>query len=221
MIKNKMSIIFNSLIVIFVFLATFFMLIGFTIMEEKVVLDSPLDGFKYFTVDSNILMAISSIIFLYYLKTKREIPKKIYILKYFATVSVSLTFLTVVLYLAPFSKYSFFAFFTNSNFFFHLVVPLLSIITFSCFEKTDKLYFSDTFFGLVPMLIYASFYMTNVFMHLENGKVDSKYDLYGFLKNGVDKTILILLIMITATYLICIMIYFMNKSKKSNINNQL
>lgn len=211
--KLKVSFVLNILILLFVFVATIFMLTGFRFMDgEKILSNSHLEVFKYFTVDSNLLMGIASLVFLVFLKKDNSnIPKGIYILKYVATVSVTLTFATTVFYLAPTSQYGFFSFFTNSNLFFHFVIPVLSIITFVFFENTDKISFGDTFFGLIPMGIYSIFYITNVLTHIENGKILPLYDWYGFLKNGINGVFSVIIVMIAATYLICIGLYYLNK----------
>lgn len=211
--KLKISFVLNILISIFVIIATVFMLTGFRFMNgEKILSNSHLESFKYFTVDSNILMGTASLIFLIFLKNKNnDIPKGVYILKYVATVAITLTFATTVFYLAPTSQYGFFSFFTNSNLFFHFIIPMLSIITFVFFENTNKISFKDTFFGLIPMSIYSIFYATNVLTHLENGKALPLYDWYGFLKNGANSTIFVIIVMIAITYLICVSLYYLNK----------
>ncbi len=175
--------------------------------------------YYFFTVDSNILMGIMAFVFAIYeylllKKRKKEIPKYIYILKYMFTVSVALTFLTTALYLAPFSEAGYYPFFANSNLFFHLIVPLLSIITFVFFENNSNIKYKETYYGLIPMLIYSAFYTINGLAHMENGKVPNIYDWYGFFKVGKDSIIFVFLIMLVATYIICLAIWYLNKKCK-------
>ncbi len=101
----------------------------------------------------------------------------------------------------------------NSNLFFHLVTPVLSMITFMFFEKTDKLSFKDTFYGLTPMIVYAVYYVINVMAHVENGKVSPTYDWYWFVQNGAWTIIIVLPIIILITYLISLVLWKVNKEK--------
>ena len=183
--KLKISLVLNCIIVIFTLIASFMMFTGlkFTNGEEPVLETTKIGMFKFFTVDSNLLMGIISLIFILYeinvLKNKKEdIPKNIYILKLMSTTAVGLTFVTVFLYLGPISKGGIPSMIRNSNLFFHLLIPLLSMITFTMFEKTNKLKYRYSFWGLVPTMIYAIFYLINVLVHMENYKVSPTYDWY-------------------------------------------
>lgn len=183
--KIKVSLILNILIVLLVILATIFMFTGFKFMPGGSLLEvSKVEMFKFYTVDSNILMGIVSLIFIIYekklLKNKiKEIPKKVYILKLIATSGISLTFITTSFFLAP--TYGFYAMFNNSNLLFHLVVPVLSIITYIFFEKHDNKY-KYAILGIIPMFLYSIFYTTNILIHLNNGGLTFKYDFMAFYK---------------------------------------
>lgn len=104
--------------------------------------------------------------------------------------------------------------FTNSNLFYHFVIPLLSLITFLFFEGTDKIKFKYTFAGIIPMFLYGVFYSINVFTHLENGVVSPVYDWYGFLKNGVADVFFVIPVILGATYLISYLLWEFNKKLK-------
>ena len=103
--KIKISILLNLLIVIFTIFASIVMFTGFAFMSSSFVLESSsISMFRFFTVDSNILMGIASLIFIFYeiclLKGKiKEIPKALYIFKLMATSGVALTFFVVFFYL--------------------------------------------------------------------------------------------------------------------------
>ena len=199
----KYSLISNIIIVLMVVIATIMMFTGFSFMGESVVLSSSkLSMFKYFTVDSNSLMGIISCIFIYFLVKKKTIPKWLYSLKLLGTVGVSLTFFTVVFYLAPTTKYGYFSMFLNANLFYHLLVPVLSMITFLFFEKTFCLEFRDVLIGMSSMILYGIFYLTNVFIHMEHGKVSYIYDWYFFAQGGVLGCFIVLAIMLVVTFLI-------------------
>ena len=165
----KISLILNAIIVFLTLLSSIIMITGFKFMHGKdIVLNTTKLGvLKFFTVQSNIFMGIMSLIFLFYeiaiIKNKKtEIPLKLYILKLMSTAAVGLTFFVVFAYLGPISKDGIFSLLMNSNLFFHLIIPLLSIITFIFFEKTNSIIFKYTFLGILPPIIYGIYYITNV-----------------------------------------------------------
>ena len=213
--KIKYSLISNIVIVLMVIFSTWMMFTGFTFMGESMVLSSSkLSMFKYFTVDSNLLMGIISSIFIYYLSKKKEIPRWLFSLKLLGTVGVALTFFTVVFYLAPTTKYGFLAMFMNANLFYHLLVPLLSMITFVCFEKTNFLNIKDVFFGMSSMILYGILYVFNVFTHMENGHVSYIYDWYFFAQGGVFSCFVVFSIMLVVTFFISYLLWKRNHIEK-------
>ena len=216
--KIKISLILNYIIVIFTTIATICMLTGLKFMNgmEPVLEVSTLEMFCFFTVDSNLLVGIVSLLFA--IKEKKllvgkidEIPNKYYVLKLVGTAIVTLTFLVVVCYLARISKGGMMSMLQNSNLFFHLIIPLLSIITFCFFENTKKIKFKYVFWAIVPVLIYASFYLTNVLLHIENGKVDKKYDFYWFVQGGLYQIYFVLPLMFLIIFIIGLMLWYLNK----------
>ena len=218
--KLKISLVLNIIIVLFTTIAIILMFTGFrfTNGEEPVLETTKLGIFKFFTVDSNLLMGIVSLIFVIYeiniLKNKKEsVPKNIYILKLMSTTAVTLTFVTVFLYLGPISKGGIPSMIRNSNLFFHFLTPLLSIITFIFFEKTDKLKYRYSFWGLIPTLVYEIFYITNILIHMENHMVSPTYDWYWFVQNGVWTAIIVAPVIILVTYLISFTLWKINKTK--------
>ena len=217
----KISFILNIIIVLFTIFATYSMFTGlhFTKGQDLVLEAGKLGMFQYFTVDSNLFMGIISLLFTYYeylvlSNKKKEIPKFAYILKLMSTTSVVLTFLVVFLYLGPISKGGIMSMLQNANLFYHGIVPMLSIITFIFFEKTNKIIFKDTFLALLPMGIYGLFYLTNIIIHMENGKVSPFYDWYWFVQNGVWTIVIVLPVMFGFTYLIGFILYRINHIKK-------
>ena len=216
--KIKISLILNSIIVAFTLFATTCMIFGFRFMSgnSTVLSAENLLAFKFFTVDSNVLMGILSAVFVVYeillLKGKvNKIPFILYIFKFVMTVGVALTFATVAFLLGFIAPGGYFSLFVDSNLFFHLLIPLLSIISFIFFEPNDLIRFKHSFLGLIPMGIYSIFYTINALAHLENGKVSYEYDWYGFAQGGVAIFPFVILGMILATYLICFLLYIGNK----------
>lgn len=212
--RIKISFVLNIMIVILVTLGTIFMFTGFTFMKSLNLLESTsFSMFRFFTVDSNILIGLSSLILLIYeiklLNNKiNKIPLTIYLFKYISTSGITLTFLVTLLFLAP--QYGFYAMYNNTNLFFHLIVPLLSLISYILFEKYNNKY-KYSILGILPMLIYSFFYMSNVIIHLDDGGLTFKYDFYGFLQGNINNIYIVIPVIYLFTYIISLLLIFLNR----------
>lgn len=216
--RIKVSLIINIVIAILTVMASIMMFTGFKIMPdaEVVLEETKLGMLKFFTVESNMLMGIVAFFFaiqeIRLLKGKiREISSKMYILKLMATTAVGLTFFVVFAYLGPISEGGIPSMLTNNNLFFHLLIPVMSMITFTFLEKTNKLRKRDVLFGLVPTALYEVFYLTNIFIHMENGKVSPIYDWYWFVQYGVWTAAIVAPLILGISYIISLMLWKINK----------
>ena len=210
--KKKTSLIINAVIFILTVFASFLMFTGIKITNgaEPILETTKLGMFKFFTVDSNLFMGIVSLIFV--IKNK-SITKNMYRLKLMSTTAVSLTLIVVLAYLAPISQGELKSMLQNSNLFFHLIIPVLSIINFTIFENTNKLKIKDTLYGLIPTIIYAILYVINLIIHIENNEISPKYDWYWFAQNGILQAILTAITIITTTYIITLLLWKLNKRR--------
>lgn len=212
--KLNTSLILNILIVILVIIFTLFMVLDIHFMKEVKLLEvTSLENFKFFTVDSNVLMGIISLtMIIYELKLKnnkiKEIPKYIYILKMVGVSAVTLTFIVTLCFLSP--MYGFYAMYNNSNLFFHLVIPLLSIISYVFYEKYNNKY-KYAVFGIIPMLVYGIIYATNILVRLNTDGLTFKYDFYGFLQGNINNIYFVVPTIIIVSYLISLLIVYLNK----------
>lgn len=214
--KKKLSLILNIIIVILTIFASFLMFTGIKITHgaEPILETTKIGMFKFFTVDSNIFMGIIALIYVIKEITNKEITKTMYKLKLMATTAVSLTFIIVFTYLGPISKDGIISLLQNSNIFFHLVIPVLNIITFTLFERTNKLKFKDSLYGIIPTIIYAVLYLINILIHMENGKVSPVYDWYWFVQNGVKTAIIVAPLIIIISYIISLILWKLNRKEK-------
>lgn len=219
--KYKISFILNIIIVIMVIGASIMMFTGFRFMPGKIILESnKLGMFKFFTVDSNLFMGIISLIFaIFEIRLLKgnidEIPRYMYILKLMATTSVTLTFIVVFAYLGPLVG-NIYLMILNSNLFFHLLVPVFSMITFIFFERNNKMSFKYSFYGLIPVIMYGLYYLINVLIHMDNGIVLPEYDFYYFVQNGIWTAIVVVPVMFIISYTISLILWGFNRIKSNN-----
>ena len=219
--KYKISLILNIIIILMVIGASIMMFTGFRFMPGEIILESnKLGMFKFFTVDSNLFMGVISLIFAIFeirlLKGSiNEIPKYMYILKLVATTGVTLTFIVVFAYLWPLVG-SLYLMILNSNLFFHLLVPIFSMITFVFFERNNKISFKYSFYGVIPIIMYGLYYLINVLIHMDNGIVSPIYDFYYFVQNGVWTSIIVVPVMFIISYIISLILWRFNRIKNKN-----
>lgn len=220
--KTKISLTINIIIFIFTLFASIVMFTGFKFMHgiEPVLESTKLGMFRFFTVDSNMFMGLIALIFAYkeiqLIKGKiNNIPKIYYILKLMGTTAVSLTFVVVFAYLGPISKGGIPSMLMNSNLFYHFLTPVLSIVTFVSFEKNNFLKKKDTLFGIIPTILYAIYYLINILIHIENGKVSPVYDWYWFVQSGVWTAVIVAPMILFITYIISLLLYIFSRKKNA------
>ena len=137
--------------------------------------------FCMFTVNSNILAAISSFAIISYAidgirKKEYSLPNWVVVFMMTGTTAVTLTFLVSLFILAPVK--GFVLIFTGSRFFLHGVCPILNILAFCLFVTSHKIKVKETLYSLIPVGIYAVIYFIMVVVVTEaNGGWS---DFYGF-----------------------------------------
>ena len=144
--------------------------------------------FKYFTTDSNVLMALASLVCIFFeIRMLRsadgDMPAWALTLRFAGTVSVSVTLLTVVFFLGPvgFLKggiRSYLSFFRGGTFALHLSTPLLAIVSFLFFSGKEEISFVRSLWNLTPTVVYSFVYLILVVF------VKVWWDWYGFTFGG-------------------------------------
>ena len=153
---------------------------------------------RFFTTLSNILCAAASLLTALALSSEGTIPRWIWTLKYIGTAAVTVTMLTVFLFLAPsigkdWVKYLL----TGSDIFMHLLTPLLALFTFCVFER-QGMTFCESLWGLLPVLLYGPLYLYKILFAPPEERWD---DFYGFNKQG--KWPIAFAAMVAGTFAIC------------------
>ena len=221
--RIKISLAFNILTVIMTVVALVIALSGLKFMngyETRGELTG-LQAFGYFTVQSNVFMAMVSLAFaikeIQLLKGRIiKIPSKYYILKMIAVTAIGLTFFVVFIIFSTLLKNGLLPLIRNSNLFFHCIIPVISIINYTIFEKTDTIKFKHTFYGLIPTILYEMYYASNVLLNMKDGKVSPAHDWYYFAQNGLLIAIAIPFVMLGITYIIALIIWKFNKKRMKN-----
>ena len=148
-------------------------------------------AFRYFTVLSNVFCAAAAL-----LMCLSPSSSWAWILKYIGTAAVTVTMLTVFLFLGPNLGYK--ELLTGTDLYMHLVTPLLAILSFSCYEKRGMTV-GTTMLGVLPVLFYSILYLYKVLYAPGTRRWE---DFYGFNKGG--KWPISLALMLTGSFAVCI-----------------
>lgn len=110
--------------------------------------------FTYYTELSNMLLLLASLLYVYYSATDKRLSE-LKTVKYMATVSVSLTFVVVVLILSWFVEGGLLhILLSGSSLYHHTICPILGIISFTYFEDYD-LTNNDVYKSIIPTFVYS------------------------------------------------------------------
>ncbi len=214
----KKTFILNIVTFALILFSVLWMFSGFHFGNAPVALEgSRLAMFKFYTVDSNVIMGIVALIAAIMQKKVidgkiKDLPAWVYAIKLMGVVGVTLTMLVTVFFLSiTIGPY---ACFNNSNLFLHVINPVISIVCFVCFEKTEALKFKYTFFGIISMILYAIYYVIVSVMHSTGNRVDVGYDWYGFFALGLLSGFIVVPAIVLITYGISFVLWKLNRKKK-------
>lgn len=124
------------------------------VIAEALVLGRGFDPVWY-TNDSNVLLGAVCFVWLLF-SLRKEMPMWLRLLKLAATVTVSVTFLTVVLVLAPTQTNGYVTMLLRgSSAWLHTICPLAAVLAFVCLEAHD-LRPRHAAAALIPTAVYAA-----------------------------------------------------------------
>lgn len=209
----KKAIAFNITVFVLVIVAVIWMMTdnsGISLSARKI------QALRYFTVDSNILMGIAAAVMaIAQIKVvtgkRKSISTALYVFKLVSTVTVTITMLVTVFYLGFVIPTGFFSLFYHANFIMHLAVPVLSIVVFVLYEKTDSIALKHTFFSYIPLVLYGVYYAVVSFSHMENGVIENGYDWYQFFSLGVSGALLVYPVFVVLTFLLGYVLWKLNR----------
>ncbi len=167
------SIVINAVI----FVVTTVLLVRCFYKEGQWQLRRGLKAFRYFTVLSNAFCALTALAMAISQLGGAASPA-VLTFKYLGTVSVTVTLMTVFLFLGPTQGYR--ALLSGDSFYMHLAGPLLAIVSFCFMEKRDMT-MATALTGLLPVLLYGVVYLNRVVYAPEEKRWE---DFYGFNRGG-------------------------------------
>jgi hypothetical protein len=153
-------------------------------------------AFRFFTMQSNVLCAISALCVCLFPDADWA-----YYLKIIGTAGVMVTMLTVLIFLGQ--VYGYKPLLAGSELFMHLLTPLMALISLVVFERRG-IGFWTSFIGLLPVALYAPLYLYKIKYAPEDKKWE---DFYAFNRTG--KWWLSYALMLIGTALICLCLYFL------------
>lgn len=196
--KKKVRLIYNSIMVAFVLYAW---LIMFFNTKEGMLTSKGFVNLKYYTTLSNIFAAVVAGVWIVDCIKKKDSPA-LSLWKLMSASAVGVTFIVVLGFLGP--LYGFGTMYVGSNFFLHLVVPVMAMMEFVIFNER-KLSIKQNLFTIFPPLVYGTVYVINT---LINGIAGN--DIYGFLRWGYPIGLLIFVVICFVAFLIGLLLRFIN-----------
>ena len=144
--------------------------------------------FFFFTVQSNIFIIGMSLIFLVndvmYLANKKSfVNQTLFMIKYVATVAITVTFIVFFTMLAPLMGMDYLLSF--NNFSLHAIVPILAIIDFILFDTDICLTYKSSLLATIAPISYVIFVYIGAIFKLRYGEnLYYPYFFLNFEKNG-------------------------------------
>ncbi len=202
--QKKSALILDIAIVIFVIFALILMM---TAKTDGSLSSRGWSAFKYYTVQSNVFCAITSLIMIFFTQIRKnsEIPDWLYVLQLTGTTVVTVTFLVVVGFLGP--VYGYQNMYLRANLWFHLIVPVVGMIKMLLIRPERYYPFSITLWGILPTFLYGAVYSVINAVGW-TGKSNPETDIYGFLFWGWGIGILFLLSICLLSWLSAIVFRF-------------
>ena len=180
-----------------IFAVTVFLLVRFARKDGKWAPDRLRVAFRFFTVQSNVLCAAAALAAAA-ASLSGEMPEWIWTLKYIGTSAVTVTMLTVFLFLAPSVGRDWVqVLLKGSDLFMHLLTPLMALVSFGLLEKRGMT-FAQSLWGLLPVVLYGPLYLYKIRFAPEGKRWE---DFYGFNRTG--RWPVSFAAMLAGTFLIC------------------
>lgn len=202
--QGRIAICFNMLIVIFTVIGLFIML--FRNADNGLLLSKGFHNLKYYTVLSNLFCGIVAAGWLAGLRIPR--------VKLMAAAAVALTFFQIAAFFGPLYGYG--KLYQGSNFFFHLIVPVLAMVEYVVTDQGEAR-FRDAVIAAVPTVVYGCLYLVNIGINGVGEWPDSN-DWYGFLNWGLPVGIGIFAVIVLVNFALACVLRKLNQVLHSRLH---
>ena len=169
MLSRLFSIFLNAL--------NFLLILGCVIRGVRKV-DPPGRLFRYFTTLSNVYCGLVSLL-VCIVAVFGELPLWARIVKYSATAAVTVTMVTVFVFLAP-TTHAWKELLSGIQLFWHLICPLIALVSFLGFERAPMPVWAIAA-AVLPILLYGVLYWHKILRAPEEKRWK---DFYGFNRAG-------------------------------------
>ena len=193
---NNYNSAISFVINLIIFLVTLISTVQLFFKDRKWFPQRAREAFRFFTVQSNALCAVSALFMLLF-----PAAEWTYYLKIIGTSAVAVTMMTVLLFLGPVFGYQYM--FKGSDLFMHLLTPLMALVSLCVFERRG-ISFAKSFIGIIPVALYGPLYMYKILFAPEGKRWE---DFYGFNRGGKWKVSYVL--MHLGTVVICVFLYLL------------
>lgn len=132
---------------------------------------------KYFTVLSNTLCAAACLA-VAFCRMAGNAPQAALVFKYMGTAAVTVTMITVLLFLMP--QYGPPKLFGGADLWLHLLCPLLALLSYFAWDH-PAMPFACVLLGLLPVVLYGVLYLWKTILAPAGKRWE---DFYGYNRNG-------------------------------------
>ncbi len=160
---------------------------------------------KYYTTLSNIFAGIAAVIMIVVLaRTKSgKVPVWAALTKFASAVTVSVTFLVTLFFLAPTMGIG--GLYKGELMFMHAVGPVLTVVSFFMNRDLPEMKTSSALWATLPTILYGGVYSANIMLNGVGSGMNTN-DWYGFAAAGVHTVPFVYALMVLLTYLLsCVM----------------
>lgn len=160
---------------------------------------------KYYTTLSNIFAGIAAVIMIVVLaRTKSgKVPVWAALTKFASAVTVSVTFLVTLFFLAPTMGIG--GLYKGELMFMHAVGPVLAVVSFFMNRDLPEMKTSSALWATLPTILYGGVYSANIMLNGVGSGMNTN-DWYGFAAAGVHTVPFVYALMVLLTYLLsCVM----------------
>ena len=160
---------------------------------------------KYYTTLSNIFAGIAAVIMIVVLARAQsgKVPVWAAVTKFASAVTVSVTFLVTLFFLAPTMGIG--GLYKGELMFMHAVGPVLTVVSFFMNRDLPEMKTSSALWATLPTILYGGVYSANIMLNGVGSGMNTN-DWYGFAAAGVHTVPFVYALMVLLTYLLsCVM----------------